>query len=494
MDLNIRPSNLDRVMGCPGSAQAVALLGPQPDNEFTLLGKKRHDGMALMMRMGPELGATKLAQSEDWTADDITITGQAYAKAAHLLEGYNEFFIEETLDLGFLKITEGERRVDVLGLNLATRSLLILDWKFGSSEVSDPEWNWQLLAYAAGALARWPGKIDTVELAIIQPKAWKDTEKERSCQLPAAHIRAKAIEILTGVKAAQLPNAPRTPTPKACQWCAFKEGCPERQGELKRAAALAKERLVERVASGTAIMVQAEEGQDLSLPLVVISEELVAKVDGLVAQAAAIKVADVATANEAGTLSQKIRSLNKDIDTNRSEVKKPWLKITKAIDEAPKACTNKLTEADNALQSQVQNFLTAEAEKARKAEELRQQQEAAAQRAEEERQKAERSRKPENAEAHAQAAQEAQAEATQLGQQIQAQPVAPPVLKVAGFTAKPTVTLIINDLGLLPPPMVRLLLSMDEKKVKAAFEKGLLTDATVKGWGTIQRGTAAARR
>jgi hypothetical protein len=497
IQLGIRPSAMPRIMACAGSAKAAASMGPQPDNEHTLLGRKRHDGMALMLRMGAKAGATKLAQDSGWTAEDIAITGVAYNLAVEILANYPLLEIEHELDLGFLGITEGERRADVLGYNDTTKTALVNDWKFGSTETDDPEINWQVLTYAAGWVAellKLGHEVEAVELVVIQPKAWKADDKMRSFTMPVKDVRANALKILDGVKLAKMPNAPRIPSDKACQFCAFKEQCPEKQGLLKQEKAQKTAERQELVASGKGIMVLAEKGFDIQLPLVVVSEELVQQVDDMVAEAMAIKVVDAVTANQAGELSKRIRKLNKAIDDNRKEVGEPLLFYKRKVDAAPKACTNKLDQADDYLQDQVQQLLAAEAEAQRLADELAEKERKALEDAEASAAAAARARKPENKEALEQQALLLTNEAKELALQQMATPQGPPrVTQVAGFKAAPTVSLTINDLGLVPPKFARMLLMVDEKKVKAALAAGHIKEADVEGWGSITSGTAARR-
>ena len=116
-NLNIRPSNMSRVLACPGSARAGMALGPQAETEAQGQGKKLHEGMALMLRIGPASGLNKLAADPEWTAEDIRLAGEAYkfAKDGGLFPEGGELFVEEQLDMEFMGITEGERRVDFDG-------------------------------------------------------------------------------------------------------------------------------------------------------------------------------------------------------------------------------------------------------------------------------------------------------------------------------------------------------------------------------------------
>ena len=101
-------------------------------------------------------------------------------------------------------------------------SALIIDWKTGRTPVSPAAENVQARAYAV-LLARNCPSIQRVWVALIQPMA---------APLSIAEYDAQALadadaEIQSIVTAALAPNAPRTPSPKACKYCRAKSVCPE---------------------------------------------------------------------------------------------------------------------------------------------------------------------------------------------------------------------------------------------------------------------------
>lgn len=491
----IRPSAMPRIMVCPGSVKAMAAMPPQVDNEHTELGKKRHEGMALMLRMGPVAGATKLAKEKNWTAEDIQVTGTAYKLAVEIIANYPRLEIEHEVNVEFLGIRAGERRVDVAGYNPLTKTALVLDWKFGVTPVDDPEVNWQELTYAPGWVAELINEgmdVVAVELVIVQPRAYKKDDQCRSHTMPIADIRANALKVLGQVKLARTDDAPRVPEDKACFFCTFKDQCPERLGAEKQKVAGVKAERQELVQAGTPIIVEANKDYPLAMPLVIISEELVAKVDALCAQALAIKVTDLKTAEAAGQMSKDIRKLNSAIEAHRKERVAPLVYYKKQADEAPKVVTTKLTAADDYLQGEGQRFLAAEVAKQAELDRKQRELEQAQRVAEEERQRAERARKPENQAAATQAAEEAQARVEQLTLQTQSTPA--PVLSFTGFKAAPTISLFIEDITKIPPLFMRQILVIDERKVAKMLVDGLLVDENVKGWGIIQRGTTARRK
>ena len=81
------------------------------------------------------------------------------------------------------------------------------------SPTEDPERNFQILSYAAGALndPRFKDQVDGVDLAMIQPRAYRPDDKFRAGTLSIAAVREAAKVIVTGVRLARSPNAQRVP-------------------------------------------------------------------------------------------------------------------------------------------------------------------------------------------------------------------------------------------------------------------------------------------
>lgn len=492
--LNIRPSNLERTMLCAGSAVEEAKQPPKPENHFQAMGKKRHDGMALMVRIGGAEGAAKLAADEEWTAEDIRLTGEAYTLAhPYLSDPDFELFVEEPLDMEFMGIVAGERRPDLVGVNLKARVAFVLDWKFGEGEVTVPEKNWQLKSYAAAVEKKYRGQIDALDLVVVQPRAWREGDRVQNYTESVAEAQRDAVTIMNQVAMAETGVAIRVASDQACQYCAAKAVCPESKAKRAEAEQAKNEARRQLVASGTPVLVTKAPDMDLSLPVVVISQELVLQAQELYDEALSMRVYDSFTAEQAGVHAKKIRAVIKNVDDNRKVVKEPWLKVCKMIDDAPRNVIAQLSDGESHHQKEVRRFLSDEAVK--EAAEAKRQEELARKRAEAEeaRLKAERARKAENVQAHTETADKAEAEVKLL--ETQAPPVyVPRVTQVTGFKAAATVTMLVHDVAKVPEAWARQILVVDEKKVAALLKSGVLNENVVKGWATITRGTDAGRK
>lgn len=111
--------------------------------------------------------------------------------------------------------------------------LVITDLKMGQGIKVYAKWNTQALLYAYGFFREYDFEYDfqTIEIRICQPRlehfdTWTVTREELLEFV--ATVPEKAL-------AAWVPNAPRTPGPKQCQWCKIATTCAARLAWLEDA-------------------------------------------------------------------------------------------------------------------------------------------------------------------------------------------------------------------------------------------------------------------
>lgn len=108
--------------------------------------------------------------------------------------------------------------------------LTITDLKMGTGVRVYAHRNPQAMLYAAGVFLEWDWiyRFEHVVIRICQPRL--DVFEVYEC------TRQELLDFMDFVKeralAAWMPNAPRTPSPKACRWCAVNDTCPARAYEL----------------------------------------------------------------------------------------------------------------------------------------------------------------------------------------------------------------------------------------------------------------------
>lgn len=102
-------------------------------------------------------------------------------------------------------------------------TLYIRDWKYGLGVKVFAEENTQLMLYAWGAFGALPPgqKVRRVNVGIAQPRLGHFDEWEVS----VGRLRDFAFSVRLGASAAWSADAPRNPSPKACQWCKVRATC-----------------------------------------------------------------------------------------------------------------------------------------------------------------------------------------------------------------------------------------------------------------------------
>jgi hypothetical protein len=134
----------------------------------------------------------------------------------------------------------------------ATGDVDIVDFKYGKGIYVEPEWNGQLLYYAAGAL-KTHDLFDMVawriHLHIVQPRADRGEGITRSWTITSNELRAWVHNtLLPAMRATDDPEAPLVPG-EHCRWCPVKERCPALRGAFQEA-----EQIVEHHGDGRRLL------------------------------------------------------------------------------------------------------------------------------------------------------------------------------------------------------------------------------------------------
>jgi hypothetical protein len=107
------------------------------------------------------------------------------------------------------------------------KKAIIIDWKFGYNEVTEPKNNLQLAAYAAAAMQHY--NIKTCDTLIFQPRI-SNKPKKYTYSNPEAIIKF----IASIIAKCEGSNLQCNPGEKQCQYCKLKENlaCPALKQEL----------------------------------------------------------------------------------------------------------------------------------------------------------------------------------------------------------------------------------------------------------------------
>ena len=201
-----------RWMGCAGSVEACKGY-PETTSPAAEEGTIAHEMAEKHLRNG-----TNPTEADGEMGEYV----QIYLDYARALPG--EHFIETRVDFSDY-VPEGFGTSDFISLDIPNKTLYICDLKYGKGVQVYAKGNSQMQLYALGALEAFShfAEIETVVMVICQPR--RDWIDEWSISLLdlfkfGEYAKQKAEEALT-------PNAPRTPSEYACQWCPHQARCPE---------------------------------------------------------------------------------------------------------------------------------------------------------------------------------------------------------------------------------------------------------------------------
>jgi hypothetical protein len=108
-------------------------------------------------------------------------------------------------------------------LVMGNDTLHVIDLKYGKGVRVDAKDNTQALLYAIGAIDGHSWRtFKTIVITIVQPRLDHISEWE----LTLDEVNAWAERLTQAAEQALVPNAPRTPGEKQCQWCRAKATCP----------------------------------------------------------------------------------------------------------------------------------------------------------------------------------------------------------------------------------------------------------------------------
>ena len=219
-------SSSARWLSCPGSVQATENL-PNPSSKYALEGSAAHELGEICLKTGTwcaEFIGKALPETR-WTVDE-EMAGyvQEYVDLVQQLAGRGELEVEVRLDFSHI-VPDGFGTSDAITYDPLSKTLTVIDLKYGKGIQVEAEENTQALLYALGALNDYDllYTIERIVCVIIQPRLdhvseWEISKEELLRR--GEEIRIKALRCFE-------PDAPRIASEKACQWCLAKASCPE---------------------------------------------------------------------------------------------------------------------------------------------------------------------------------------------------------------------------------------------------------------------------
>jgi len=172
-------SSASRTLGCPGWVKKSQNIPRRPAGQAAIDGSMHHEVMELCQKTGTEPTAyiglvyKENKTKREFTEADLDLSEIAFHATNKLLDELN---IDELLIEPFVEMVSGSAggSVDLLGLSEDRKTLLILDYKFGSHKVS-PKENPQGGVYGVSVMrdtstADLFNDVEKVVFAIVQPK------------------------------------------------------------------------------------------------------------------------------------------------------------------------------------------------------------------------------------------------------------------------------------------------------------------------------------
>ena len=215
---------------CPGSVALCETIPPGPPTPYALEGTQAHDLAAQWLLKGVEPTFPN-AEMRDAVKIYVDFCNRYY-QPAHVKEGAI-CGVEYAFD-NSNRVPGMYGTVDYWCYWPWLRRLLVADFKYGAGVLVSAEDNTQAMYYAAGLIATRPTlEVDTVELAIVQPRCMKETEVEgiRTAEVDRFEIDMFYQRIRTAIEATKQPNA-QLKTGSHCYFCSARSWTRNNKGDL----------------------------------------------------------------------------------------------------------------------------------------------------------------------------------------------------------------------------------------------------------------------
>jgi len=226
----LSPSSAHRWMTCPGSV-ALSRGIPDQSSKYAEEGTIAHSLVEHVLRVALKRQVVVGFQSAVFTGPlDIPEEGSyAYdmVAGAEMVMEYlatrndriSDVWPETAVTFGKLLPPGTKGTADVIVWYAETRTLEVIDYKFGRGVVVTPEENEQLALYAIGAMVETGHKPDVVRLTIIQPRAPHVDGPIRSWETDLLWLRDFGQKVRDVVPIIYGEKPPLVLSDDACRFC-----------------------------------------------------------------------------------------------------------------------------------------------------------------------------------------------------------------------------------------------------------------------------------
>lgn len=221
----LQPSAASRWMQCAASVQLEAMF-PEDDSEAAKEGTLAHIIAATMLTKGPQV--MYAAEQTDEMLDGAELLYDDVMAVKATLNPSVSLQVEQRVDCSDIH-PHCWGTPDVRLLDVALNRLYIWDYKFGHRYV-DPFENWQLMAYAIGALknygsASW--KQLQVHLRIVQPRSYHPSGPVREWIVSGEELMTVYLERMRrqAAFAMSTQSTPEAAVGPECRDCKARHTC-----------------------------------------------------------------------------------------------------------------------------------------------------------------------------------------------------------------------------------------------------------------------------
>jgi len=207
-------SSSDRWLACPGSIRLSEGV-EQTTSVYAEEGTRAHELAAEILRNFP----INITEYEPEILNNVLI----YTDYVQSIPK-DKILIEHKFDLSHL-YPNMFGTSDCTIYQAKTKTLHVIDLKFGKGIFVKAENNTQLLYYALGAFEEMKLPIREIQMTIVQPR-YKSEDKIRSHLIHASDLYDFSIDLIEGAKKTEDINAPLVKG-FHCKFCPAKRICPE---------------------------------------------------------------------------------------------------------------------------------------------------------------------------------------------------------------------------------------------------------------------------
>jgi len=229
------PSQIEAILRCPGRVRMCKGL-KNASSKYAAEGTFAHQLAEQFLKHDPSEVEIQglLGNKKQIDGHEIPITEEMLAAVNtyvnHCRSLKSNFSCNEAIEthttLEHIGLPEVYGTLDYAISNVDQDTLFVRDFKYGKGLSVSPEWNAQLLCYAAGhhAYASIQGHAhNTINIGIVQPRI---SEEPLIWEVPYREVRNWCLKkLVPAIKQAKQYDSPCVPGDVQCRWCAAKGEC-----------------------------------------------------------------------------------------------------------------------------------------------------------------------------------------------------------------------------------------------------------------------------